>query len=90
MIKRVQFGGIVCANRIVQAVPQFCEFAASINDDARTGITRIGVARAIAINTDIKPVRGMGSPALAAACNGTFLFEIAVSKRSLRFRVSCE
>ena len=70
VIERVQFGGVVGPQGVVQAEPQLREFAGSIHHDARAGIAGIGFTCAIAVNADIELLTAMGAAAFADRCAG--------------------
>ena len=70
MIERVQFGSVVGPHGVVQAIPQFREFAGSIHHDAGAGIAGVGFTGAVAINADIKLMSGMRGTAFAGGRAG--------------------
>ena len=76
VIERVQFGGVVGPHGVVQAIPQFREFAGSIHHDAGAGIAGVGFTGAVAINADIELVSGMHGSAFAVGCAGFLLLGV--------------
>jgi hypothetical protein len=71
MIERVQFGGVVGAHGVVQAIPQFRELAGAINHNAGAGVAGVGFAGAVAVNADIKQMGDVAGSALAVSHTGS-------------------
>jgi len=49
----MQFGGVVGAIGVVQAVPEFAELALAIPGYARAGFTGVGLTTAVGVNLDL-------------------------------------